>query len=287
MKAFAAADKIKSSLENITKAIAIITEILPFDKRNYILTVEKELIRYLILALPFSYGTIDLVITSMLYRFQKNIQFLVNFQQGLETIASFSDTLELKGDTATMKIGKNDRLLQEMKSISSGAGLDSVMRKLNEEYSPIVRENVINLKKAALVYAGKLYDIFNALATTNSFDQASSPVLRELIHPINLCKIFVEFTKDSEILQMVLDLLGKNFQAFFIEVDDIKTIKSSKTDIFFVGFAPGKHSPLILRNFSLFWYFILRESVAIWKQKSSGKEDNCLRLLLRAWGSTR
>lgn len=146
----------------------------------------------------------------MLFKFQKNLRFLVNFQQALETIASFGDdykeSLETKIKTSGM-----DQKHQESVSITS------ILRKIREDFVPSIKENILNLKFSAVSFAQKLYDLFNSVSAHNAYTEDS--YLADLINPRNLAKIFIQFTLSKELIERVSAMVDSQKPILKEEID--------------------------------------------------------------------
>jgi len=76
----------------VIKACKMITDILPFDKRNYVLLEDSELMKSLMISLPLNHRSIDMIILSMIQKFQSSHHFLKEMWLGFTFIANLDES---------------------------------------------------------------------------------------------------------------------------------------------------------------------------------------------------
>lgn len=153
------------------------------------------------------------LINSMLCQFQRNLDFLVNFHQSLESIASMEDNFKeiVQAANSTNKEagihkGNNKGVIlgnKETKSVQSVLVFRSY-RNMNSE----VLENILNFKFVSLNLARKLFNLIGALFQVGTYPQEGQKLGKiELISPVNLGKLFVQFSSSKELIEKAKELV--------------------------------------------------------------------------------
>lgn len=151
----------------------------------------------------------------MLFRFQSNLDFLVNFHQSLESIASMDDNFHEMVEMA----GSISRTNQAATGLSSDGKPQPpktifAMLKHNGQFIPEILQNILNFKFMAMFYAQKMFDLIGILLQANAYeDQEDQNEKIELISPVNLGLLFIQFSSSSVLIQkakkMVFDQIQK------------------------------------------------------------------------------
>lgn len=173
-----------------------------------------------------------MMLNALLFKFQKNLRFLVNCQQSIEAIASFSDNYK---EMIKTKIGASSRnpLFDRQSSTGQPVDIKTMLKALQADYIDSIKDNILNLKLAAVSLAQKLYDLFGRLLLEEAY--ASDPLI-ELINPLNLCKIFIQFTQSKELVERVRDLVQSqsHIEEFFKDegIEDVFDSNCPSTFLF-------------------------------------------------------
>ena len=142
-------DSVKRT-ESLTSILRDITDILPFKKADKVMSRDRKLMRYLIFSLPFHESVVESLVNTILYKFQVDLEFLVNFVGELHVILSQNDSSAFYDDINT------DRDDYDSVDSLQNQNFDDYMR-----YSICndVKVNMTKIKMRALTYFSKVLKI--------------------------------------------------------------------------------------------------------------------------------
>jgi hypothetical protein len=143
----------------LTDVCKEITDLAPFDKGWGYLLKDKRLIRYLILALPFHENVIESVMNSLLFKFQCKRQFLIDFEENLNSLLQLSDPA-----TTEEQLLNNAPKPVNIRTTDEEKGEMGLNTQVNSIFVPEVRINVLKMKQRCIYYMRKLYFIYETVS---------------------------------------------------------------------------------------------------------------------------
>lgn len=156
---------------------------------------DAQLVRNLVLSLPILKNTADMILNSLLYKFQGEIEFIWTFQKGLESIVLIMD----KKTKQKIRESQGNYIHTESSDEEADDGRNEFK---NEDYPPILEGNIENIKSAAVIYAKKLFELFVVVSRRGVY---RSFVRYDEITPFTFVKLLVNSTIDTALIQQVRD----------------------------------------------------------------------------------
>lgn len=177
-----------------------ITDVLPFDKKNRWIINNSELLKQLIFAMPYIHSTADLIINSLLYKFQSQVDFIFAFQKALEAIAAILDP-EVRMELQNIKINQfqSNSRVEELTLEATLSGTE-MMRSgfgYEDDNSEPTQQNLQNIKRLSLIYAKKLFEVYALMLSRGVYTLKKR---EDDISPFSFIKLLVVSTSNAALI---------------------------------------------------------------------------------------
>lgn len=156
----------------MTNTFREITDVLPFKNRCGVIKRDKRLLRHAVLCLPFIEQIVEPVINSILYKFQDDLEFLVNAVNEFYEIFELRDGSNYFEDTFELWTYHN--------SDPPVPPTNDFEENVTKSMTPEVRINITKIKSKCFTYFQKIVTIIKL-----NFEEHIKVLCGDLPPPIN------------------------------------------------------------------------------------------------------
>jgi hypothetical protein len=255
-----------------------ITDILPFENRNRVILRDKELIKHLLLVLPFIQTTAEMIIESLITKFISEPEFVHSFQLSLEKVASLTDPKNRKNSPA-----EEDLFDSSPTQFKSALELGLVSTS-HSDTPELINSSLETIKKMSFQQAKLFYGHFEWYAKKKNMKNLEDE--SQTISPFTFVQLLIQSTPNPEFLkevetwysQLALNPFWSIDNSYKVYLDWGKPIIL----IFFIkGFRICKEKPkwqsIWIGRTAKLWELCVREPTTAKKRKKQRQEESGLR----------